>query len=173
MLSSSGLVLLDPANGKTRLRLRMEDRAVPSGAAARRWEAIHSFAHRHEHGHARATPQEEQWPIRRGRTLDLPSAQADFVDLVTYHGHAYGQRRRYSNVHRLANRRAQMERRPLRQRPDPVSWKIPDCCSFCQNRDKSSLSPPIQANTASSLPSRRWKARPGTSGARRRPFIRP
>ena len=42
------------------------------------------------------------------------------------------------------------------------SWKIPDCCSFCQKRDKSSQSPPSRANTASSLPSRRWKARPGT-----------
>src|SRR2546425_948523 len=59
-------------------RLRVEDRAVPSVAAACRGKRYHSFAHRHEHGHARDTPQEEQWPIRRGRTLDLPSTQAGF-----------------------------------------------------------------------------------------------
>ena len=65
---------------------------------------------------------EELWTSRQ--------LKPDFVDLVTYQGSRLRKRRRYSHLHRLANWRAQMERRPLRQRPDPAPGKFRTVAHF-------------------------------------------
>jgi len=90
MLSSSGLVLLDPANGQNAARLRMEDRAVPSGAAARRGKRYHSFATGMSMGTRALRLKKSNGQYAAEELWTSRQLKPDFVDLVTYHGHAYG-----------------------------------------------------------------------------------
>src|SRR6516225_9889569 len=96
----------------------MENPPIPSPAAARRRNGYHSAAHAPEHGNPGDTDYEEQWSVRRGRTLDLAPAQAGLSRSGDLSRIRLWQRWRPADLPRPQDRRAQMEGRALWQRTD-------------------------------------------------------